>query len=148
MLTSLPLFSPCQRPREESPMAALVRVRLQRVKCPLQYISCCPASLLRASYSVRRSASYSTNRRSPPANSYTSPLVQTKASKSGPLLTPTEPPPKPTKTAKGAFAPYLRISLGVIFCGSILYNMVARPLDYSRAPGSPMCMPVHLPPPA
>lgn len=52
------------------------------------------------------------------------PLVGTRTQ--APKISPpnAKPPPGADSDSKGVYAPYWRISLGIVFCGSLVYSMV------------------------
>lgn len=50
---------------------------------------------------------------------------------------------KPERT--GVAFPRIRIAIGVVLCGAIIYSMVYLPIPSSAAPRSPSCMPVRRP---
>lgn len=119
--------------------------------------------LLREAYPCQKPPSNHFSRPFPPTRPYSSsnqsakPRPYSSPTKSKPLVgtrTPT-PLPKPSSTAKappnvdptskGIFAPYWRISIGVVFCGSLIYSMVPFSSIVLPVQSSPTCMPVHLP---
>ena len=114
----------------------------------------------RYSHSFRPSRPYSSSNQSAKPRPYSSPtkskpLVGTRTPAPPPRQssTPRNPstakaPPNVNPTSKGVFAPYWRISIGVVFCGSLIYSMVPFLPNSLPVQSSPTYMPVHLPPTA
>ena len=85
-----------------------------------------------------------------------SPLVRSRLAKG-----PTEPSPSSGSASRSSgrqknvvYAPYTRITLGIVFCGALAYSMVCffsskrpRPLTNSHATSPPPEPPSNLPPP-